>query len=264
MTEPDKFIIVPYRDRQQHLEIFLNQMDIVFKDENYQILIIHQHDTRLFNRGAMKNIGFKYVKENYPNSYKDKILIFNDVDNVPWKKGLLDFNTKKGIIKHHYGFPVKKAATLGGIFTIIASDFEKTNGFPNYWTWGMEDNAIYWRVLQNKLTIDYSNYFLVGDPNIIVFYHGNKRTINEAKSWDEFIIDKEKHIGYGINNITNLEYKVTKYQERNNVSLVNIHNFNVPEKYPKEINHKTPNGHFRDSSKNEKNEKNYGILKGLF
>ena len=84
--EPEKFIIVPYRDRERHLRVFLNQMEHVLEDENYLILIIHQDDTRNFNRGALKNIGFLYIKNFYPKTYKDKILIYHDVDYVVWKK----------------------------------------------------------------------------------------------------------------------------------------------------------------------------------
>tara|TARA_B100000795_G_C22798163_1_gene440428 strand:- start:1184 stop:1978 length:795 start_codon:yes stop_codon:yes gene_type:complete len=264
MDEPTTFFIVPYRDREQHLQIYLNHMKCVLEGINCKILIIHQCDKRLFNRGAMKNIGFRYIKDKFPDTYKDKTLVFNDVDNVPWKKGILDFNTTKGIIKHHYGFPVKQAASLGGIFTIIASDFEKTNGFPNLWTWGMEDNALYWRSLKEKLTIDYSNYFKVGSPNIILFWHGPSRLVNEAKSWDEFINIKDNNAGFGLNNITNLGYDSKIYQERENVVLVNINSFDVPEKIPTGIVKKIPNSSFKHSSDTEKHSKKYSIFKTLF
>ena len=66
--EPDKFFIVPYRDRENQLEIFVNHMTKLMEGENYQILFIHQKDNRHFNRGAMKNIGFLYVKKKYPQT----------------------------------------------------------------------------------------------------------------------------------------------------------------------------------------------------
>ena len=36
-NEPEKIFIVPYRDRERHLELFLNHMKHVLEDENYLI-----------------------------------------------------------------------------------------------------------------------------------------------------------------------------------------------------------------------------------
>ena len=43
-----------------------------------------------------------------------------------------------GKIKHYYGLP----QALGGLICIKAGDFEILNGFPNFFTWGFEDNKI--------------------------------------------------------------------------------------------------------------------------
>ena len=50
-------IIVPYRDRQKELDVFLPHIDSFLKDKNvnYQVIVIEQRDERPFNRGKLFN-----------------------------------------------------------------------------------------------------------------------------------------------------------------------------------------------------------------
>ena len=63
---PKKIFIIPYRDRLQHKSIFLNQYKNLLEDQSYEMFFVHQLDTRPFNRGATKNIGFIHAKQKYP------------------------------------------------------------------------------------------------------------------------------------------------------------------------------------------------------
>ena len=44
--EPKIFFIVPYRDRERHLELYLNHMEHVLDGLDYLTLIVHQDDQR--------------------------------------------------------------------------------------------------------------------------------------------------------------------------------------------------------------------------
>lgn len=145
---------------------------------DYEIYFSHQCDVRAFNRGATKNIGFLAIKSKYPDNYKDITFVFNDIDTIPFST-IIDFETVPGIVKHFYGFTY----ALGGIVALKGSDFEATNGYPNYWGWGMEDNVLQKRCEIIGLTIDRSQFYPIGSPDIIHLFDGVSRIINRKDPW---------------------------------------------------------------------------------
>jgi hypothetical protein len=234
---PKIVFIVPYRDRAEHLEQFKSHMKTIIEDyaAGYcRFLIIHQCDDRLFNRGAMKNIGFISVKNMYPNDYKNITLVFNDVDCMPSKKGLINYETVSTVVKHFYGYTY----ALGGILSIKAGDFEFINGFPNFWGWGYEDNMLQNRVLNARIRIDRSTFFVSNeflietaikkgqtppDRNsmpIIQYNHGNTRLMNI-----EDFTKYSTHTKNGINFIGNLNVNHTNVNE--NTDFINVTSFDV-------------------------------------
>jgi len=173
---PKIIFIVPYRDRKEHKNFFTIYMKHIMEDipkTDYEIYFAEQKDTRPFNRGGMKNIGFIAMKYKYPNDYKNITFVFNDVDTLPYTKNLLHYETTPGVVKHFYGFKF----TLGGIFSIRGADFEKINGFPNFWSWGGEDNYMLKRVELAGLHLDRSNFFNILDRNILQMCDGVKKII---------------------------------------------------------------------------------------
>ena len=175
-TIPKIVFIIPYRDRVEHKEFFGVYMKHVLGDipkTDYEIYYVEQKNTLPFNRGAMKNIGFLSIKYKYPDHYKDISFVFNDIDTVPYSKNIINYETTHGVVKHYYGFKF----ALGGIFSIKGGDYEKTNGFPNFWAWGGEDNYMQKRAQQAGLVIDRSCFFNILDKNILQLCDGIKRLI---------------------------------------------------------------------------------------
>lgn len=207
-TQPDNtqpipkiIFIVPYRDRKYQMNIFRMIMKNILEDyssDYYEIYFAHQNDDRPFNRGAMKNIGFKAVKEKYPNDYQNITFVFNDVDTVPCEKGLLNYETTRGIIKHFYGFKY----ALGGIFSITGYDFELLNGFPCYWSWGYEDNVLNTRAVKKGLTIDRDVFYKIGDPAILQSVDSFVKIVNR-KHKDEM---KNDNFTNGLSSINNISF----------------------------------------------------------
>ena len=179
---PTKVFIIPYRNRKYLKIHFDKYMKYLLEDipkETYEIYFIHQNDTRPFNRGALKNIGFLAMRDKYPNDYKTITFIFNDIDTMPLEKNYLNYDTTIGVVKHFYGFDF----ALGGIFSITGSDFEKCNGFPNYWAWGLEDNAMQNRVLDKKIKLDRSHFHKFMDEHILHIPFDIKRILSKQQSW---------------------------------------------------------------------------------
>jgi hypothetical protein len=195
---PKTVFIVPYRDRHQQKFFFSKYMSFILEDkDDCEIYFSHQCDARTFNRGATKNIGFIAVKEKYPNHYKDITFIFNDVDTIPFNK-IFDYDTTQGIVKHYYGFEY----ALGGIVVIKGVDFERTNGFPCFWGWGMEDNAFQKRCQSIGLKIDRSCFYPIGSNEILQLFDGINRIISKKDTWRS---ENDNGID-GLMTITNLQY----------------------------------------------------------
>jgi hypothetical protein len=176
---PSRVFIVPYRDRIQHKFFFSKHMSFILEDEtDYEIYFSHQCDSRSFNRGAAKNIGFLAIKNKYPDHYKKMTFIFNDVDTIPFHK-LFDYRATPGIVHHYYGFRYP----LGGIVAITGEDFEMINGFPNYWGWGMEDNVLQKRCEKYGLFINRDVFYPIGSQEILQLFDGISRIINRKDPW---------------------------------------------------------------------------------
>ncbi len=141
-------IIVPYRNRYEHLQLFLQY----FSKKGYDIYIIEQNNDLKFNRGMLLNIGFDIASKRKKYDY----YIFHDVDSIP-DKLLIPYYRYRGDKIIHYaspylGYKYKNPSFFGGVSGMTDKDYRKINGFPNrVFGWGKEDNMLRERVrLLNK------------------------------------------------------------------------------------------------------------------
>jgi len=183
--------------------------------DDYEIYFSHQCDSRSFNRGATKNIGFLAIKEKYPLHYQDITFIFNDVDTVPFYK-VFDYETTPGTVKHFYGFKY----ALGGIVAVKGIDFEKLNGYPCFWGWGMEDNALQNRCDRCGIKIDRSNFYEIGSPQILQLFDGISRIISKKDPWR---MENDTGID-GLKTIRGLTYNVQSKSDNPNDNVFIVEN----------------------------------------
>ena len=218
-SAPKRVFIVPYRNRVQHKFFFSKYMSFILEDcDDYEIFFSHQYDSRTFNRGATKNIGFMAVKEKYPNDYKNMTFIFNDIDTIPFTK-IFDYETTPGVVKHYYGYKY----ALGGIVVIKGADFERINGYPCFWGWGMEDNCLQKRCAAFNITIDRSTFYNIGSPQILQLFDGISRIISKKDPWR---MEHDNGID-GIKTISKLKYTVDDKSSNDNDNIFSVINSRI-------------------------------------
>jgi hypothetical protein len=192
--------VIPYRNREHQKHFFDYYMKYLLEDTDpttYEIIFAHQNNNLPFNRGAVKNIGFLYAKEKYPN-YRDIVFVFNDIDTLPYKKGLLDYSLKENEVKHYYGFDY----CLGGMVAIRGSDFERVNGFPSFWNWGWEDTILYERVLAHQIKINREQFYEYGSSSILHLIDGVSKSVS-MRTYDLY---KNGAVTDGLNTLRNVKF----------------------------------------------------------
>jgi len=158
-------IVVPYRDRAEHLSIFLHHMHPFLQRQqiDYRIVIVEQSPEEDFNRGALTNIG--YTEASKFDDYD--CLIVHDIDLLAEDdrnmytcpdqvKGDEQMNRVKhmsvAIDKMDYRLPY--TALVGGVLAIPTRLFRAMNGFSNaLYGWGGEDDDLHHRMDQNNITV---------------------------------------------------------------------------------------------------------------
>ena len=211
---PKRIFIVPYRNRIQQKFFFCKYMKFILENEDdYEIYFSHQCDARNFNRGGTKNIGFLAMKQKYPNDYQNMTFIFNDVDTIPFNK-IFDYQTTFGVVKHYYGFTY----TLGGIVVMKGADFEMTNGYPNFWGWGNEDNCLQKRCERLGIKIDRSIFYPIGSPEILQLFDGISRIVSKKDPWRMKYDDGMD----GLSSVHKLYYTIDKESKNPNDNIYSI------------------------------------------
>lgn len=235
---PNTIFIVPQKNRPTHKQEFIKYFNRIVDENNNlnrdttQLFFINQNDKRPFNRGGIKNIGFLIVKNLYPDNYKNITIIFHDIDSLPLDSNLLNYNTEHGTIYHYYGFDY----VLGGMFSIKASDFELIKGFPNFWGWAFEDNAILDRAISNNINIDRTNFFDYKTDKILRLNDENKDHISNLKLINkrEFSIYNNKEKMDDLTDIKNLIYEKNIHNDFINIIDFDVNNFETGRMYKNE------------------------------
>jgi len=217
----NNIIIIPYRNRKDHLDHFFKELVFLFYKylRPFKIIIIEQLNDKKFNRGKLLNIGYHLFKD------CSKYFFYHDIDILPYEKTISTLYTCENydvlrIYNAHDN-------SLGGIVKFNKEAFKKINGFPNYiWGWGIEDRSLYYRCKTLKLNIS-NNFsekhnftFLKHNTNSYIL-DGIKKNISEEENniySNNNNNNKISHIlSSGLNNLT---FEIVLKKELNNFTTL--------------------------------------------
>lgn len=154
----DICIIVPFRDREEHLSKFAPHMKQMLEKESlsYDILLVEQTPEKAFNRAKLLNVGYDISKGKYKN------YIFHDVDMLPVDTkasyALVNVPTHYAAIVEQFGWSLAYQNYVGGVTAFDPESFEKINGFSNkYFGWGAEDDDMFRRCQARNIAFNRRN-----------------------------------------------------------------------------------------------------------
>jgi hypothetical protein len=156
-------VIVPYRDRQEHLEVFVPHMSAYFardKADKYipvRLLIVEQPPGLPFNRGLLCNIGFQVLRD------ETDYTCFHDIDYLPmWAdysypdhpSMLIGYGLEPRPFQHM--FLQRPWKFFSAVVALRNEHIIRANGHSNgYWGWGHEDIDFKRRLEAAGLTCHY-------------------------------------------------------------------------------------------------------------
>lgn len=243
-------IIVPYRNRYEHLQEFKKKI-VDYLDsnsyENYVIIIVEQDDAKLFNRGMLLNIGFKEAKEQGCD-----YVVFHDVDMLP---EYVNYSYSDKPLHLSTDFILEDGENprtifdeyFGGVTLFPIDKFEEIDGYSNkYWGWGYEDDDLRLRCSEKYIqleTLKIKNYKSEGKSlklngvnafvkvkNIIDFrqsfsifisFYPDRLYLNHEKSSDEFTVFSIPGYDFGISYTSFNRYNFCCFDSKSTPLYVN-------------------------------------------
>lgn len=224
--------IVPFRGREDQILGLEHNLKKYFNKFSYEIIYVNQKDEKLFKRGQLCNIGFKYSS--------GEIIIFQDVDIrhlreldfkkllEEYKKPFVAFNkitqlNERRLGEYEYIETEDRPFGFGACSVFYKEQFIVSGGFSNLiFGWGSEDNIINERVgefvrYQQDLGHVYHKPLRkdakIFDSN---WYKNNKKMLLSDKERDKY---KDGYL--------QTDYKIENIITNENISYININSIGV-------------------------------------
>lgn len=218
-------IIIPYRNRENNLKVFLLHMHPFLQRQQiqYRIFIIESAGSERFNRGMLINIGF--VEANKYSNFS--CFIFHDVDSLPlsdlqqYRCGPNPIHLSSAVDLYGYNLPY--TTYFGCVNAFTKEQFQRINGFANvYEGWGREDDDLYYRTQKA--------HYNISRPAISIGRYkslGHKKAKTNYKNYKIFWKARKRWSKDGLNN---LNYTVIRTELRPLYTLIYVQ-LGTPRRY---------------------------------
>jgi hypothetical protein len=220
-------IVVPYRDRAEHLARFLPHLATYFERDLFDrfipwsLHIVEQAGDAPFNRGALKNAGFLLSRE-----HADYVC-FHDVDYLPVWADYSYVRQPTRLIWHGL-YPQPGYDTfMGGVVAFNRPDFERINGYSNdYAGWGYEDDDVRERCRRAGLVPAFRDGTYTALPHPHHGLHDDGSQKPEAQATARVFTAKllQGDAGFGSEGLTTLRYtlEASLPMQRNGVPMPHV------------------------------------------
>lgn len=150
-----KTIIVPYRDRPQHLERFVQHTNELF--EGIPIAVIEQANDKPFNRGRLLNIGAL--------EFPDLYYIMHDVDMLLHPDEWYDASPFAEVVQLAKS-NIQLSGYLGGVTMFTHQIFHKIGGYHNDYFHRAEDNEMRFNLQRLRIPVleDFKKFEVLDHP----------------------------------------------------------------------------------------------------
>jgi len=154
-------ILVPFRDRFEHLPIFFRHLIPMMKKQHlsFTVFVVEQRGQYPFNRAMLLNVGFLEALK----FYNFDCFVFHDVDHIP--ENDRNYYGCDGMPRHFteqldiHDYKLEYDNFFGGVSGVTTDQFYSVNGFANqFWGWGGEDDDFYTRIKQRGYNVSRPPY----------------------------------------------------------------------------------------------------------
>jgi GT2 family glycosyltransferase len=198
-------VIIPYRNREEHLKVFLEEFPKKINVKDYLIIVVEQSEEKLFNRAKLLNIGFDFIKD------KIDYVCFHDVDMIPIEADYTYSDIPLHMVTSATQFKGKiYRGYYGGVNLMSKENFIKINGFSNeFWGWGGEDDDLRNRVLSSG----YDNVRIKG------VYNSLDHKISDQSNRSNNVKKLNSKYNYMVDGLSNLEYRILEEVKLNDFTI---------------------------------------------
>jgi len=206
-------IIIPYRNRDLQLRIFLNFMHPFLQKQqlDYQIFLIEPILNITFNRALLFNIGYHEAMKHYAW----ECLIFHDVDLIPEDDRNIyscppePRHMSVAVNTMNYELPYR--TIFGGVSALTIDQFKSVNGYSNqFFGWGGEDDDMAARIL--------TKYRISRYPATIARYKMLRHRPDTPNQSRFKILDLSTAMR-SVDGLSNLQYTMIETHKKNYIPL---------------------------------------------